>query len=132
MNILIAEDDVDIRHSLRSILEYEGHACVEAGNGCEAKAVLESMPVFDLLFSDLSMPQMSGTELLHWCRDHGIKMPVIFFTAQQNLAESEKAGMKEDNIAFLRKPVDIVDILNAIQKARNQAQARKEDLGMAA
>lgn len=121
MNILIAEDDTEIRHLVREILEEEGHACVEAGNGEEAKEAFQRVEQFDLLFSDLNMPKLGGRALLDWCKEQGINLPVIFTSANTEMLKEEKSKVEETHAAILPKPMDIADILNAVNSARDLA-----------
>src|SRR4051812_46327475 len=62
--ILIVEDDVDIRDSLRQLLEDEGFSVLTAGNGREGLERLKSMSQPCLILLDLLMPVMDGREFL--------------------------------------------------------------------
>lgn len=66
LNILIVDDSAMMRAMLKRVTQLSGvpiAQILEAGNGKEALAVLESQPV-DVLFTDINMPEMNGAELL--------------------------------------------------------------------
>jgi CheY-like chemotaxis protein len=61
--ILVIDDDAMIRALLRTVLEREGYAVVEAANGAEGLQRYQATPM-DLIITDLRMPKMDGLELL--------------------------------------------------------------------
>src|SRR2546422_4117876 len=63
-SILIADDNETLRRSLVTILQEVGYSVVEAATGKEALAHLNSSVEFDLLITDLVMPDMEGLELI--------------------------------------------------------------------
>ena len=62
--ILLADDNEKLRRSLTHILEESGYLVVEAATGTEALRLLNSSAEFDLLITDLVMPDMEGLELI--------------------------------------------------------------------
>jgi CheY-like chemotaxis protein len=111
--ILIVEDDVDIREALTQILEEEGYAVREAGNGREALELMRSGPVPALILLDLMMPVMNGwqfrAEQLKDPRIAGV--PVLIISADPHVQLSaDTLGVK----ALLRKPIALDDLLAAI------------------
>jgi CheY-like chemotaxis protein len=65
--ILIADDDPDVREILKHTLERAGYITAEAVDGCEALMAVRTMQ-FDLLITDLAMPERDGLELLEALR----------------------------------------------------------------
>jgi len=65
--ILIADDETDIRHVLRTRLEFEGYTVLEAANGAEAVTMAQDQ-VPDLIVLDVMMPQMDGVEVCNRLR----------------------------------------------------------------
>ncbi len=73
--VLIVDDEPFFRSALRSLLPWESHGCVVAGeaiDGAEALAFLRREPV-DVVFTDIRMPVMDGIELIRRSRAEGIR-----------------------------------------------------------
>jgi two-component system, cell cycle sensor histidine kinase and response regulator CckA len=75
--ILLADDNAIVRRVLARTLEAEGYAVVEAGTGKEALAHLDSSIEFDLLLTDLEMPDMDGLQVLTEVKRTDPDLPVI-------------------------------------------------------
>lgn len=85
--ILIVEDDTDINHLIRTILEKQGYQTVQSFSGTEG-ALRLGMEQFDLLILDLMLPGMSGEELLRQLRaENGNEIPAIILSARSSLAD---------------------------------------------
>jgi CheY-like chemotaxis protein len=114
--ILIVEDDVYIHGVLRELLEAEGHSVVSAFNGQQALDVLanlESNP--SLILLDLMMPVKDGFEFRkEQIADPKIaKVPVVVMSAYGTAhVNKEKLSVS----AYLKKPVDLAEILQVIDK----------------
>src|SRR6185436_12323698 len=82
-NILLVEDDFDVRDALIPILEYEGHRVVGAASGQEALDRLRSGAKPSLILLDLMMPGMSGMEFrAEQLRDPALaSIPVVVVSA---------------------------------------------------
>ena len=78
--ILITDDSRFMRSRVRQVLEALGHQVREATDGREAVAAAAAEPP-DLLFIDLSMPNMDGRAVLQTLRDRHVDFPVIVLTA---------------------------------------------------
>lgn len=105
LNILIVEDNKDMRDYIRSILT-EYYNVVEAANGDEALQVLKASNV-DFVISDLMMPVMDGMELSHRIRsDFSIShIPILMLTAKTS-DEARLEGYKAGVDSYLLKPFD--------------------------
>jgi CheY-like chemotaxis protein len=106
--VLVVDDDLDIRETLRDVAEAEGFAVATASDGREAMERLQRGPAPHLVLLDLMMPVMSGWEVLRAMRsDRALSsVPVVVISA---------VGSKMDLFgasAFLCKPIDL-DILLA-------------------
>lgn len=117
--ILLVEDDDNIRDILCEILKDEGYVVTPAVDGQEATEILQKKS-FDLLISDFRMPRMNGAELLEWCRVHKLHFPVIFITANANLMPSENLALDDCCAALLPKPIDIEQLMGAINDAKKR------------
>lgn len=68
--ILVVEDEHDLRELIARWLETKGYAVVEAADGQDAVDLLEAGLEPDVILLDLSLPRMSGRQLLEWIRAH--------------------------------------------------------------
>lgn len=108
---LVVDDTKNIRKLLTSALELKDYIVTEAVSGPEALKILSS-EVFDIIFLDIKMPILSGTEVLKRIRKDGIFTTVIIMTAFptiKNAVDCTKLGAVE----YLLKPftVDKINIL---------------------
>lgn len=123
LKILIVEDDESIREIMTELLTHEGYDCTSATDGLEATEIFKKSQ-FDVLISDFRMPRMNGAELLHWCRENDINLPVIFVTANKDLFPEEKLALNDCCAALLQKPIDVDVLLQAILDARSRNHHR--------
>ncbi|HHU49943.1 MAG: response regulator transcription factor [Caldicoprobacterales bacterium] len=119
MNILIADDENDIRNLVKISLEENGYSVLTAQNGKEAWDILVSQDIH-LAILDVMMPVMDGFNLLRRIREHST-IPVIFLTARTD--EMDKVlglGLGADD--YLAKPFSIAELV-----ARVGAQLRRNN-----
>lgn len=117
MNILISEDEYDIRNLLKISLEDEGYRVFEAEDGIKALNILKKEDV-DLAILDVMMPRLDGFNLLRKIRETST-MPVIFLTART--ADMDKVlGLSLGADDYLAKPFSVSELL-----ARVAAQLRR-------
>ncbi|MET0594658.1 MAG: response regulator [Polyangiaceae bacterium] len=113
-NILIVEDDDDIREALTQILELEGYVVREAVNGREALELTAKGPTPDLILLDLMMPVMDGWQF----RAEQLKDPVL--SKVPVVVISADAGVHEKVTTFgaaavLPKPISLDRLLRAVE-----------------
>jgi signal transduction histidine kinase/CheY-like chemotaxis protein len=112
-NILVVEDDADVRRVIVECLGLIGHAVTEAPNGTEGlAAIAHSKP--DLLVVDYAMPDMTGAEVISKARQMVGDFPVIMATGYADMAAVERLAGKP---AILRKPFDINSLGEAVALA---------------
>lgn len=80
--ILVVEDDTDLRELLRLSGEKRSYTVLSAGNGLEAKKMLEAGRIPNLIILDINMPGMDGFGFCRWLRDDFPLIPVIFLSAR--------------------------------------------------
>ena len=113
-NVLIVEDSATIQEMARSTLEEAGMQVTTAGDGIEALMKLGATR-FDLIISDINMPNMDGFQLLEVLMTKKIDTPVIFFTSSDK-QETEMKGLKMGIADFLQKPIQADLLLARVQK----------------
>ncbi len=115
-NILIVDDDAQLRQSFEKILTGEGHT-VKTASGGEAAIALVQAAVPDLVIMDVRMPGMSGLEAFRAMHEIEPKLPVIIMTAYgttETAIEATKLGAFD----YVLKPFEnIQDILGLIGQA---------------
>jgi CheY-like chemotaxis protein len=118
-HILIAEDDLAMQTSLSFILEDEGFVVTTVSTGKAAFEKIQSSfhndQMFDLLITDIQMPELNGLQLIKSISQAGIILPVIVITGygdKQTLIELIRLGCD----GFLPKPFEPVDVCQKIQE----------------
>ena len=114
-HLLIVEDDPEMRDLLRKVLEKEGYRISVAGDGREATTSLSRKP-FDLVVTDLLMPDDGGLELLRAIRQTHPTLPVIIITAFGDWGSYSRA-LELGAAAFISKPLKMAELIAAIQTA---------------
>lgn len=115
--ILIVDDEENVRLLIRRILESKGYVIVEAGNGVEALMLLDSAkPPFDLVVSDMVMPQMDGFTLFRAARDKQFEIPFILTGGLLPSPETIRDARLSAE-SFVGKPFHPTQLLAAIQHA---------------
>ena len=108
--ILIAEDDTDINHLLRRILEKNNYDTVQAFSGTEAKLLIQ-METPDFLILDLMLPGMSGEELIQAVRgEMGLTLPILVLSAKAAL-NSKVDALRSGADDYLTKPFEPEEVL---------------------
>jgi diguanylate cyclase (GGDEF)-like protein len=116
--VLIADDDAAVRRLLSAVLRPRGHIIIEAGNGEQALALAGSEHP-ELIVSDLMMPAMDGYELVRRLRiePSTARTPVIFLTAEYDVADATELARSAGVTQVLRKPCKPAEVLAAVDRA---------------
>jgi excisionase family DNA binding protein len=120
--ILAIDDDLLVRESMKSLLEKNGFDMTVASSGREALGLL-GKETFDLILTDIRMPETNGIETLKAIRADRAKfgkppLPEIVLTAYDDESvreEARKLGIRD----FLLKPFDLTDFIATIRKNLN-------------
>ena len=113
--VLIVDDEANIRKVLSAQIKAAGYQVVEATNGIEALGIITRGEI-DAVISDLRMPQLDGLGLLKRVQEIEIAPPVIVITAHGSMSTAIEA-MKLGAFDFITKPFDKTELLNALRKA---------------
>ncbi len=126
-NILIIEDDEDIREGVRILLESEDYSVEEAGNGSDGLAMLDEDT--DLVILDIMMPGMSGLRTCEELRKTSF-VPVLFLTAKAQ--ESDKLiGLMAGGDDYLTKPFSYSELLSRVKALVRRYQVYQGKAGAA-
>ena len=125
MKILVVDDEPSIRFSLAELLEGDGHAVREAEHAPAALAALED-DAADLVLSDLTMPAMTGLQLLEEVR---ARHPHTLFALMTAYGDERTAvrALKEGAYDYVPKPFDNEEIRALVRRAREVLSLRSEN-----
>jgi CheY-like chemotaxis protein len=106
--VLLVDDDMRNIFSLSSVLDEKGLHIIEATNGFEALAVLETHPDVDIVLMDIMMPEMDGYEAMRRIRKNPrfAQLPIIALTAKAMVGD-QKMCLDAGANDYISKPVDI-------------------------
>ena len=113
--ILVIDDERSIRNTLKDILEFEKHQVVLAGDGKQGLEAAQSEN-FDIIFSDIKMPEMDGIELLTLLKEKEIEAPVVMISGHGNI-ETAVECIKKGAFDFIEKPIDLNRLLITVRNA---------------
>ena len=126
LKILVVDDEAPVRELLRRGLSHMGNFSVEvASNGSEAVEKIEK-DIFDLVLTDLMMPEMDGMELLKTIKGTRPEVMVIMMTAHGSI-ETAVEAMKIGANDYITKPIDFNELLIHISKAQKESLVLKEN-----
>ncbi len=123
-NILVIEDEKDVRELLRDILKDAGHRVKVANDGSEGIEIFKKNK-FDLVFTDLGMPGMSGWQVAEKIKSINDKIPVVLITGWNVAFDSLAINNSGANL-IIHKPFKMEQILNLVQdgmQLKNQLKA---------
>ncbi len=112
--ILVVDDEKIIRESIAFILKKEGFAVTEAANGKDALAKLTGES-FDIIITDLEMPEMKGIELLDHAMHINPQGLVVIITAYGSL-ETAIAALRKGASDYILKPIEFDELLVKIHR----------------
>lgn len=112
-SVLIVDDEPGIREFVDRALQHAGYRTAIACDGPEALAIAASQGAFDLLVTDLRMPQMMGDELARLMRLRDPALKVLYLTGYSDELFKERPTLWSDE-AFLDKPQGVDALLEAV------------------
>ncbi len=124
IRILVADDETLFAKAVCKRLKRAGHACELAGTLAEARRRLAANPP-DLILLDMRLPDGSGLDFLSHLRESETpEIPVIVITAHGQV-EDAVAAMKHQALDYLKKPIDLEELLLTLEKALQNAQTSR-------
>lgn len=125
--ILVIDDERAIRNILKETLEFEGYSVDVAENGAQGVEMAQAGS-YDLIYSDVKMPQMDGTELLAALKhpdSNCADVPVVMISGHGNI-ETAVDCIKQGAYDFLEKPLDLNRLLVTTRHGIDSKQLRHE------
>jgi CheY-like chemotaxis protein len=117
--ILVVEDEDRVRQMSVQLLRDLGYTVIHASDAKQALAMLESQP-FDLLFTDVVMPDMNGKQLADRIREHRPGLKVLYTTGYTRNAVIHN-GMLDRDVSFLPKPFTIQQLASKVRQVLDQS-----------
>lgn len=123
IKVLLIDDEPAIRKGLRNLIPWETYGftiCGEAGSAADGMEKIESLSP-DLIMLDIRLPQKSGLELAAEAREGGFLGKIIILSGFSDFSYAKKA-IEFGITAYLLKPIDEEELLEALEKVRSQLE----------
>lgn len=122
--ILVVEDDNELQKLFVHVLGKSGYEVMGAADGSEAVLALRES-YFDLIISDIMMPEMDGYQFVETIRQTGVKTPVLIITAKDAYDDMKK-GYLVGADDYMIKPVNVKEMLLKVQALIRRSQMMNE------
>lgn len=124
--VLVVDDEAGMRRMLRMVLEGSGYRVAEAASGSEALTELQA-DRFDLILSDIRMPDLDGLGLLQQVRQLGIDGTVIMMSAYGSIDTAVEC-LKNGAYDYISKPFKPDEVILTLRKAEERVRLQAENL----
>ena len=124
IKILLVEDDYDLNNLVKTILEKNGYMVTNFYNAKDALKSMENK-VFDLIVSDIMMPEIDGFEFAKSIRENDKNIPILFMTAKDEFEDklrSYSIGVDD----YMVKPIDINELVLRVGALLKRAKVNLE------
>ena len=129
--ILVVEDDRELNRAVCSFLSQNGYDALGCLGANEAYDALYGGNVFDMIISDIMMPEVDGFEFARTIRDTDQNIPILFMTARDDFSAKQR-GFRVGIDDYLVKPVDLEELLlhvGALLRRAGIANSRRLEIG---
>lgn len=119
--ILVIEDEDPVRTFVVSILEDCGYQVMQTSNGEEALEIMQENPDFDLVLSDVMMPDLDGPSVIVRARrEYGLNAKIIFMSGYAETAVRDQLGIIRD-AKYVQKPFTLKSIATMVKKTLGES-----------
>ena len=108
-NVLVVEDDKNLKKLMVTYLKRNNYTVFEANNGVQALDIIDKQYI-DLVISDVMMPEMDGFELVNELRTSNYEIPIMLITAKGDISD-KKQGFILGADDYMVKPVDMEEMI---------------------
>ena len=116
MSFLVVDDNEDIRDVFCRLVERAGHLAATAVDGQDAVETLQR-ETFDVMLLDLTMPRMTGVDVVRWIRSHPDVAPTMRIVVISAWAGEHRAVLQELGIdTVMQKPLRIQQLTDLIEQ----------------
>lgn len=123
-NILLVEDDDNLRRLMATVLKRNRFNVLQAANGKDAIDLAENNHI-DLMVCDIMLPEVNGYEVTRAIREYNDNMPVIMVTALETL-DDKRRGFATGADDYMVKPIDTDELIMRINALLRRAKATNE------
>ncbi len=123
-NILVVEDDKNLRKLISATLKQNGYNSLMAEDGEAALDIMDKEHI-DLVISDIMMPKLDGYNLVKALRDSGYNMPILMVTAKE-MFEDKRKGFNVGVDDYMVKPIDINEMILRVGALLRRAKISNE------
>lgn len=120
--ILIIDDDVTFGLMLKKLLEKHKYSVTNVISPVEARRIIDKSH-FDVVFTDLRMPDVSGMELIRLIKSKSPQTQIIMMTGYADISTAIES-IKKGAFNYLPKPVNPAEVLNIVKEALNQKEEK--------
>lgn len=128
--ILVVEDDPDLNRAVCTFLNQSGYEATGCLNATDAYDAMYDK-VFDLIVSDIMMPQIDGFEFVKTVRSLNENIPILFMTARDDFAAKQR-GYRVGIDDYMVKPIDLDELflrIGALLRHAKIASSRRLEVG---
>ncbi|MCC8141833.1 MAG: response regulator transcription factor [Lachnospiraceae bacterium] len=125
-NILVVEDNDDMRELFCTVLETQGYNSIPAVDGLEALDVIDTKYI-DLIIADIMMPRMNGYELVVALRDAGYTVPVLMVTAKDQF-DDMRQGFRAGADDYMVKPINVRELVLRVEALLRRSKISSEKM----
>ena len=119
--ILVVEDDRELNKTVCSYLNQNGYDALGCLSANEAYDAMYGGTLFDLIISDIMMPEVDGFEFTRTVRELNQEIPILFMTARDDFS-SKRRGFKAGIDDYMVKPIDLEELLLRIEALLRRAK----------
>ncbi len=123
-NLLIVEDEENLRETLQLNLELEGYEVTGVDNGIDALSMIKK-EYFDLIILDIMLPEMDGITVCENIRLQNNDVPILFLSAK-NSGVDRIEGLKKGGDDYMTKPFNLEELLLRVDKLVTKNKKLKE------
>ena len=129
--VLVIDDESEVRHLIRRVLQKMGHEVIEAADGADTMQLIRHERP-DLVLLDIHMPKLDGIATMSDIRDVDPTLPVVMVTGDLDL-ERVKLALERGASEYITKPFDLQSLESSItgnlerRSTLQAAQARRKE-----
>ena len=123
-NILVVEDNADMRELFCTVLTDGGYHAIPAVDGMDALEIMDTEYI-DLIVADIMMPNMDGYELTKSLREASYDLPILMVTAKDQFEDMRKA-FRAGTDDYMIKPINVNELILRVEALLRRAKISSE------
>lgn len=123
-NILVVEDDPDMRELFCTVLADSGYNAIPAADGVHALEIMDREYI-DLIIADIMMPRMDGYDLTRSLREANYELPILMVTAKDQFEDMQR-GFRAGSDDYMIKPINVRELVLRVEALLRRAKISAE------